>query len=107
MEARTLANLPEKEVFPGYTGKFIHTDHMTIAHWRILANHPLPAHSHAHEQVVHVVEGVFELVVNGTPHRLEAGMVFYIPSNVPHSGVGITDCRIIDSFCPVREDYKF
>lgn len=107
MEASELAALPEKEVFPGYTGRFIHTERMTIAHWRIRADCPLPEHSHPHEQVVHVLEGVFELTVAGTPHRLGAGMVFTIPSNVPHSGVGITDCKIIDTFCPVREDYRF
>jgi len=107
MKIKDLSALEAKEVFPGYTGKFIHSDQLTIAHWRIQAGHPLPEHSHPHEQIVHVVEGEFELTVQGNPHRLRAGMVFVIPSNVPHSGTGITDCKIIDTFCPVREDYKF
>jgi quercetin dioxygenase-like cupin family protein len=107
MKIKDLSALEEREVFPGYTGKFIHSNQLTIAHWRIKANHPLPEHSHPHEQIVHVVEGEFELTVQGVPHRLGAGMVFVIPSNVPHSGIGISDCKIIDTFCPVREDYKF
>lgn len=107
MKISDLSTLEEREVFPGYSGRFIHSEHLTIAHWRIRANHPLPAHAHVQEQIVHVLEGTFELTVQDTPHRLEAGMVFVIPPNIVHSGIGITDCRIIDTFCPVREDYKF
>ncbi len=99
--------MEEREVFPGYVGKFVHSDKLTIAFWRIAAGHQLPVHAHPHEQVVHVTEGEFELTVQGVPHLLRAGSVFVIPSNVPHSGIGITDCKIIDTFCPVREDYKF
>ena len=57
MKINDLASLPSREVFPGYTGRFIHAENMTIAYWRIKANHPLPEHSHHHEQVVHVVKG--------------------------------------------------
>ena len=39
-------------------------------------------------------------------HRLREGDTFFIPPNVPHSGRSITNCRIIDVFCPVREDYR-
>jgi quercetin dioxygenase-like cupin family protein len=100
-----LAALSTTEVFPGYTGKFIHTKNMSIAHWRIKANSPLPEHSHVNEQVLYLVEGVFRIWVSGQEHELHSGDVLVIPSNVPHKGFPVTDCFIIDTFYPVREDY--
>jgi quercetin dioxygenase-like cupin family protein len=48
----------------------------------------------------------FDLVVDGTAHRLVAGDIFPIPGNSIHSGEALTDCRILDVFSPVREDYR-
>ncbi|GAB4251402.1 MAG: cupin domain-containing protein [Saprospiraceae bacterium] len=106
MELLINSDLPQKELFPGYKGRFIHSEHMTIAMWEITAGAPVPAHSHPHEQIVQVHEGVLELTVNGKAHRLEAGMSFVIPSNVPHTAVAITDCKVTDTFSPPREEYK-
>ncbi len=78
---------------------------MTIAYWNIIAGASLPAHSHPHEQIASIIEGEFELAVDGTPHLLKSNNVFIIPSNTAHSGKAITDCKIVDSFYPVREDY--
>jgi len=40
----------EKELVPGYHVKFVHTNNMTFAYWRIEAGAGLPDHSHHHEQ---------------------------------------------------------
>jgi quercetin dioxygenase-like cupin family protein len=101
-----LAGLPEREVFPGFRGRFVHSDRMTFAYWTIAAGAALPAHSHPHEQVVNMLDGEFELTVDGTAHRLRAGDVFAIPGGVPHSGRALTEVRVLDVFAPVREDYR-
>ncbi|MEI8060208.1 MAG: cupin domain-containing protein [Ferruginibacter sp.] len=101
-----LNTIPNKEMFPGYTGRFIHTENMTFAFWEVKAGSRVPEHSHIHEQVAHIIEGTFELTVDGNPLLLEPGKVAVIPSNVKHSGLAITDCVLIDVFSPVREDYK-
>jgi quercetin dioxygenase-like cupin family protein len=106
MKIHELSNLPSREVFPGYTGRFVHGDNLTIAYWKIKAMHPLPEHAHVHEQVIYVVDGSFELTVAGEKHLLQSGSMLVIPSNIPHSGVGITDCTVIDTFYPVREDLR-
>ena len=49
--------------------------------------------------------GTFELILEGESHMLEAGDVFVIPPDIPHTGVAHTPCRILDIFAPVREDY--
>lgn len=101
-----LSQITAKEMFPGYFGKFIHTGTSTVAFWEIKAGSPIPEHSHIHEQIMHVLEGEFELTVDGTPQLLTAGAVVTIPSGIVHKGHAVTDCKVIDIFMPEREDYK-
>jgi quercetin dioxygenase-like cupin family protein len=106
MSFTSLRELEEREVFPGFRGRFVHTDNMTFVYWVIEAGAPLPPHSHPHEQVAHMFEGRFELTIGDTTRILEPGAVATIPSNIVHSGKALTQCRIMDAFCPVREDYR-
>ncbi len=96
----------EKEIAPGYFAKFIHSNNMTIAYWKVKAGSTLPAHSHPHEQISLVLSGEFELTVDDKPHILKADHSYSIPPGVSHSGKAITDCKIVDTFYPVRDDYK-
>jgi unsaturated pyranuronate lyase len=102
----SLNDIPVREVMPGFRGRFVHGENVTLAYWNVDKGAVLPAHSHPHEQVVNVLDGEFELVVEGTPHVLRTGDVFAIPSNAPHSGRGLSPCWILDVFCPVRADYR-
>lgn len=90
----------------GFNARMIHTECMTIAYVDVDEGADLPEHAHVHEQVLNLLEGRFELIVGGQSHTLEAGDVFAIPSNAPHSGKAHTRCRIIDVFNPVREDFR-
>jgi quercetin dioxygenase-like cupin family protein len=99
-------SLPSKEVFPGYVAKMIHTETMTLVYWSIAAGAAIPEHHHINEQVTHVLEGRFVLVVDGESKELEPGIVAVIPSNVKHYGHAVTDCLMLDVFSPVRSDYK-
>lgn len=102
----TLSSISPFEISKGFTARMIHTDNMTLAYVDVDEGADLAEHAHVHEQVLNMLEGRFELTVNGTPHILETGDVFAIPSNVPHSGRGLTKCRILDVFNPVREDFR-
>jgi quercetin dioxygenase-like cupin family protein len=103
----TLSEIPEREIVPGFFGRFMHSENMTIAHWRIKAGFSIPVHHHVHEMAVNVIDGVLELTVDSQTKQLGAGMSAVIPSNVPHTAKAITDCYVIDVFSPVREDYRF
>jgi quercetin dioxygenase-like cupin family protein len=100
-----LNDVDEREIIPGYHVRFVHSENMTLAYWRVEAGAEIPEHSHPHEQIVNLIEGQFELVVDGEARQIEQGSIALIPGGVSHSGRAISDCRIIDVFYPVREDY--
>ncbi len=95
-----------RELVPGHHGRFLHTEHTTQVYWEIEEGARLPEHSHPAEQTVHMLEGRYELTVDGTPHVLDAGDVLAIPGGAAHSGRAHTACRILDVFSPVREEYR-
>jgi quercetin dioxygenase-like cupin family protein len=101
-----LETVEEKELILGFHGRFVHSDKMTFAYWRIEGGASAPVHDHPHEQLVNVLEGEFELTVEGETHILSPGKVFVLPSHVPHSGKALTPCRLLDVFHPVREDLR-
>ena len=101
-----LNEIEAKEIFAGHKAKLIHSERMTIANYDIVAGAVAPEHDHPHEQIVNMVKGRYELTVDGTPFVLQPGAVVVIPPNTRHSGKALTDCQILDVFCPVREDYR-
>lgn len=100
-----LNEIEEREIIPGFHVRFVHSENMTLAYWRVGEGAKIPEHSHPHEQVVNLIEGRFELVIDGQARQVEPGSVALIPGGVSHSGRALSDCRIIDVFHPVREDY--
>ncbi len=101
-----IKDVPKVEYMPGFFGRMVHTDKTTLAFWEIKEGAILPEHHHIHEQVVNVFEGQFQMTIGGNEMILGPGDTFAIPSNVPHSGKALGDCKILDVFTPAREDYK-
>jgi hypothetical protein len=60
-----LDQIEEREIVPGFHARFVHSENMTLAFWRVEAGATLPDHQHIHEQVANVLEGEFELSVDG------------------------------------------
>lgn len=106
MPELNLESLTELKLADGILARIVTADSMTIAHVRLSKGADLPEHKHVHEQVVNVIEGELELIVEGVPHRLTRGKVFTLPSNIPHAARAISDCYVIDVFHPVREDFR-
>ena len=105
-ERYEVAGLEPRELVPGHHGRFIHSERTTHVYWEIEPGAELPEHSHPHEQIVNVLEGTYELVVDGDSHVLSAGDVLVIPGGATHGGGAKTACRILDVFSPVREEYR-
>lgn len=79
---------------------------MTFGYVELEAGSSVPMHQHVHEQITYILEGELDMVIGGKSCLLTAGMYYVIPSNTPHSAIANTDCKVIDAFSPVREDYR-
>lgn len=101
-----IKKLPAKDLAAGLTGYYAHGTNMTLGFVEIKAGSNLPVHQHVHEQITYIVEGQLDMVIGGKPCSLTTGMYYVIPSNVLHGAVAVTDCKVIDVFNPVREDYR-
>lgn len=101
-----LINQTPKPLAPGLTGYYAHGERLTLGLVDIKAGSDLPQHQHPHEQITYILEGQLNMTIGGELHVLTAGMFYVIPSNVWHGAVAITDCKVMDVFNPVREDYR-
>lgn len=101
-----LKNISPKALAPGLTGYYAHGTNITLGLVEIKAGSNLPMHSHPHEQITYILEGQLDMIIDGKECKLTAGMYYVIPSNVLHGAVAVTDCKVIDVFNPVREDYR-
>jgi quercetin dioxygenase-like cupin family protein len=99
-------DVEERALIPGTRVRFVHSERMTVAHWHFDPGIDLPEHSHPHDQITNILEGEFELTVDGVPEILSAGHYRVIPPDAVHSGRSITACKILDVFSPVRDDYR-
>ncbi|MBN2330056.1 MAG: cupin domain-containing protein [Candidatus Omnitrophica bacterium] len=61
-------------------------------------------HSHPHEQIGYVVQGSFELEIDGKKEILHAGDTYYAAPDAAHGVVALEDGVIFDVFTPQRED---
>lgn len=102
----SLSDLPSREIMPGFHGKMVHGEKMTLAFWEVEAGAEVPVHAHENEQIMHVLRGRFSFTLNDQTREYEAGDIVLIPAHAPHSGKALTDCRLIDIFSPVREAYR-
>jgi quercetin dioxygenase-like cupin family protein len=91
---------------PGFKGRFIHAENMTVANWEIQAGSIAPLHSHPHEQITMVIDGEFELTIMEETKILVPGIAAVVPPDAPHTGIALTDCTLIDIFHPVRDEYR-
>ena len=103
---RSSKDIVSKELALGYSSKFIHTANTTIGFLDVKAGSSVGIHQHIHEQCAFVLDGQFELKVNGVTQILDKGMCAIIAPNGIHSATALTDCRLIDIFSPVREDFR-
>ena len=106
MQITTLTAVPSRELFPGYRARLVHSDRMTFSYVDVDAGASFAEHDHPHEQVIHLLDGEFELTIDGETQRITSGEVAVVPPGARHRGTALTPCRILDVFAPPREDYR-
>ena len=93
------------KIFEGITGSFAHSEKSTFGYVTLEKGVRAPEHHHPHEQWTHVISGELEFTLGEEVQVLTPGMSVFIPSNVPHTAFAITECKVMDCFSPVREDF--
>ncbi|MBI4626204.1 MAG: cupin domain-containing protein [Verrucomicrobia bacterium] len=106
MSYSTLATLPARNLFPGVAGRYVHEARFTIGHVALAAGAVVPIHQHPHDQISYVLEGRLEFTVGAETRVMEPGMCLIIPGGTPHGCRALTACGVLDTFTPVREDYR-
>ncbi len=62
-------------------------------------------HSHPHVQTSYVVDGTFEVTIDGVTETIGPGGAYIVPSGLVHGVVTPTGGRLIDAFTPRRDDF--
>jgi unsaturated pyranuronate lyase len=101
-----LDDIPTREFLPGIFGKMLHGESSTLGIWDIKKGSLLPLHRHENEQITYIIAGELEMTIGGITTVFREGNVQVIPPNLPHSALALTDCKVIDSWTPVREAYR-
>lgn len=100
-----LYEMEARELIPGGFVKFVHSDNMTLSFWTFTAGTLLPEHTHPHEQILSLMNGTLEFTIAGETETVDSPASIIIPSEITHSGKCLTDCTLIDTFYPKREDF--
>lgn len=99
-------DVPTIELVPGIKAHIVSAEKITLSFAIGEPNARLSPHRHQNEQMLIVLEGAIDLVIDGKQYHLERGDVAVLPSNTEH-GAYASDkgCRVIDVFSPPRQDF--
>lgn len=103
---QSLKDIPPKQLMEGIMGHYAHGENMSVGLVEITAGTIMPTHQHVQEQITYLLQGRLNMEIDGVQYSLTPGSYHIIPSNKWHSAHAVTDCKLIDVFGPVREEYK-
>jgi len=97
-----------KELLPGVASRTFWGDRMLLSLVDLEPNTTIPSHAHPHEQVGMVISGIMEMTIAGETRSVGPGDIYIAPGGVEHSvRLGDSACQVLETFAPVREEYKF
>lgn len=98
-------DVPLVELVPGSNSHIVSAENITVSFLTMDPDSYFATHRHEPEQVMVVVDGECDEIVEGKLYHLKRGDVIILPSNIEH-GAYISDkgCTAIDIFSPPRED---
>jgi len=100
------AEVDSRSPIPGWVGRFIDGENMTVVYWTIEAEAP-PVHEHEHpqEEIWNVIEGEIEVTIAGVKQQAGPGCVALVPPGARHAVRPIGPARVIVIDHPRRESF--
>jgi quercetin dioxygenase-like cupin family protein len=98
-------DLTEIERLPGWLGRYFHTEHMTVAHYRFVRDSSIHEHFHPQEEVYEVLEGELEVTIEGEVNVARPGIAVVVPPGARHSIRALTEGRLFIVDCPRRTEF--
>jgi len=99
-------SVPWTELVPGANTHLVWGDRVMVSFITMAPWTSFPRHIHEAEQIMIVLDGYMDEMIEGKLYRVKKGDVIILHSNVPHGGyLYDVPCVAIDIFAPVRPDY--
>ena len=104
-----LEDLPQDSPIPRVRRRRIMGEKAMLSEITMEKGCEAPVHQHENEQFIVMLSGKLRVTLGDAEDGgnrevvLEAGEVMHLPSNVPHGGCALEDCRLIDIFSPPSE----
>lgn len=104
---RPYEEVPLTELVPGSLSHLVRGNNLTVSFLTMEAGSTFELHSHPEEQLMIVIDGYCDEIIEDKLYRVEEGDVIFLPSGIEHGAfIRDVDCRAIDIFSPPREDYQ-
>ncbi len=99
-------DIPPVELVPNVKVHILSSERMTAIFTTQAPHSTVPLHHHEPEQIMMIVEGECDEIIDGKLYPLKEGDVVILASNQEH-GTYNSDkgCRTIEFFAPVRKEY--
>lgn len=102
-----VAQVPTVSLGPGIDTRIVCGKGLTFSFADIAPNAFGKMHSHPHEQMIYVLEGDADLILEGKSYYLKAGDTMWVPGNLEHTGIAHEEgCRFLEVFTPARKDFE-
>lgn len=102
-----VSTVPTVSLGPGIDTHIVCGKDLTLSFATIAAGAVGAMHSHPHEQMIVVLEGEADLIMDGKSYYLRAGEAMSVPSNLKHTGQARAGgCRFLEIFTPARKDFE-
>jgi quercetin dioxygenase-like cupin family protein len=98
--------VPLTVLVEGSNSHLVRGSNMMLSFLTMKAGSVFELHSHPEEQIMIVLEGFCDEVIEDKIYRVGPGDVIHLPSNIRHGAfIREADCKTIDVFAPARADY--
>src|SRR5580704_9041075 len=99
-------DLPATELVKGSNSRLVAGEKIMLSFLKMDAHSYFAPHKHVQEQIMIVLDGYCDEIIEGKIYRVKKGDVIILPSNVEHGAyIRDEDCYAIDIFGSPRGDY--